>query len=167
MSYAPAADPRELRNALGRFATGVTVVTTSDAAGRPVGLTANSFTAVSLDPPLIAWSLSARARSAQAFLAARSSAIHVLDEAQETLSQGFAGPVEDRFAGLDWEAGIDGVPLMPDCPARFGCRTQQYIAAGDHIVFLGAVQRFQYRDGAPLVFFASRYGLPAADGLVA
>jgi len=59
------------------------------------------------------------------------------------------------------------VPLMPDCPARFGCRTQQYIAAGDHIVFLGAVQRFQYRDGAPLVFFASRYGLPAADGLVA
>ena len=67
MSHAPAADPRELRNALGRFTTGVTVVTTSDAAGRPVGLTANSFTAVSLDPPLIAWSLSARARSAQAF----------------------------------------------------------------------------------------------------
>lgn len=167
MSSVPVIDPRELRNALGRFTTGVTVITTADTAGRPVGLTANSFTAVSLDPPLVSWSLATRARSLPAFLAAGSFAVHVLDAAQETLSQGFAATVEDRFAGLDWESGIGGVPLLPDCLARFECSTEKAIAAGDHVLFLGSVQRFQYREGAPLVYFASRYGLPAADRLAA
>lgn len=163
----PAPDPRQLRHALGRFATGVTVITSADVAGRPVGLTANSFAAVSLDPPLVAWSLATRARSLAAFLATGRFAIHILDAAQEHLSQRFAAAVEDRFAGLRWEAGIGGVPLLSDCLARFECSTHQAIAAGDHVLFLGAVQRFQYREGAPLVFFASRYGLPAADRLAA
>jgi flavin reductase (DIM6/NTAB) family NADH-FMN oxidoreductase RutF len=167
MSALPAFDPRELRSALGRFTTGVTVVTTSDSRGRPVGLTANSFTAVSLDPPLIAWSLGAAARSLPAFLATGRFAIHVLDATQEALSRVFAAPLEDRFAGLNWEAGIDGVPLLDDCLACFECSTHQAIAAGDHVLFLGAVQRFQYREGAPLVFFASNYGLPIADRLAA
>jgi 3-hydroxy-9,10-secoandrosta-1,3,5(10)-triene-9,17-dione monooxygenase reductase component len=133
----------------------------------PVGLTANSFTAVSLDPPLVAWSLTARARSLPAFLVTGRFAIHVLDAAQEALSNLFAASVEDRFAGLDWEASIGGVPLLRDCLARFECRTHQAISAGDHLLFLGAVERFQYREGAPLVFFASRYGVPDADRLAA
>jgi 3-hydroxy-9,10-secoandrosta-1,3,5(10)-triene-9,17-dione monooxygenase reductase component len=167
MSEVLALDPRDLRTALGRFATGVTVVTTADAAGRPVGLTANSFTAVSLDPPLVAWSLTARARSLPAFLASGRFAIHVLDATQETLSNVFAAPVEDRFAGLEWDAGRGGVPLLQDCLARFECRTHQAISAGDHVLFLGVVERFQYREGAPLVFFASRYGIPGVDRLAA
>ncbi len=167
MSHPAAADPRELRHALGRFATGVTVITTLDAAGRPVGLTANSFAAVSLDPPLVSWSLATRARSLAAFLATGRFAIHILDATQEALSQRFAAPVEDRFAGLDWETGIGGAPLLRDCLARLECSTHQAIAAGDHVLFLGAVQRFHYQEGAPLVFFASRYGLPAPDRLAA
>jgi flavin reductase (DIM6/NTAB) family NADH-FMN oxidoreductase RutF len=166
MSASPSIDARELRHALGRFTTGVTVITTCDMAGRPVGLTANSFAAVSLDPPLVAWSLAARARSVPAFLASGRFAIHVLDATQEALSQGFAAAVEDRFAGIDWEAGSGGLPLLRDCLARFDCTAHQVIAVGNHVLFLGLVQRFRYREGAQLVFFASRYSTacPSPNG---
>lgn len=167
MPVTAAVDPRDLRHALGRFATGVTVVTTADLQGRPVGLTVNSFAAVSLDPPLVAWSLGARSRSLPAFLAAGCFAIHVLDAAQEPLSQRFAAPAEDRFAGIDRESGTAAAPLLPGCLARFECSTHKAIAAGDHVLFLGAVERFHYRDGTPLVFYAGRYGLPLADRLAA
>jgi 3-hydroxy-9,10-secoandrosta-1,3,5(10)-triene-9,17-dione monooxygenase reductase component len=156
-------DPRTLRHALGRFATGVAVMTTLDAAGRPVGLTANSFSAVSLDPPIVAWSLRAEARLLPVFHAAPAFAVNVLAAAQEHLSNRFASPAEDRFAGVDWEAGAGGVPLLPGCLARFVCHTRERIPAGDHVLFLGTVAQFDHADGAPLVFFASRYGLPPAE----
>jgi flavin reductase (DIM6/NTAB) family NADH-FMN oxidoreductase RutF len=153
-------DPRELRNALGRFATGVAVVTTRAAGGRPVGVTVNSMAAVSLEPPLVAWSLAARSGSLPAFLAAPCFAINVLAEDQEAVSRRFAGPAPERFAGLGWTPGLCGVPLLEGCLARFECRTARRIEAGDHWLLLGALERLAYGAGAPLVFFASRYGLP-------
>jgi flavin reductase (DIM6/NTAB) family NADH-FMN oxidoreductase RutF len=160
MTAFTAIDPRELRNALGRFATGVAVVTTCAADGRPVGLTVNSFTAVSLEPPLVAWSLAARSASLPAFLVARRFAINVLTEDQEGISRRFAGPPADRFAGVAWTPGLGEVPLLEGGLARFECRTVRRIEAGDHWLLLGALERFAYGTGVPLVFFASRYGLP-------
>lgn len=160
MSTPAPIDPRELRNALGRFATGVAVVTARAGDGRPVGLTVNSFAAVSLAPPLVAWSLAARSGSLPAFLAAPCFALHVLAEDQEGVSRRFAGPAPDRFAGLRWTPGLGGAPLLEGCLARFECRTVRRIEAGDHWLLLGALERFAYGTGAPLVFFASRYGLP-------
>jgi flavin reductase (DIM6/NTAB) family NADH-FMN oxidoreductase RutF len=160
MSTPTPIDPRELRNALGRFATGVAVVTMRATDGRPVGLTVNSMAAVSLAPPLVAWSLAARSHSLPAFLAAACFAINVLAEGQEAVSRRFAGAAPDRFAGLSWTPGLCGVPLLEGCLARFECRTARRIEAGDHWLLLGALERFAYGTGAPLVFFASRYGLP-------
>lgn len=153
-------DPRELRNALGRFVTGVAVITTRHPDGMPVGLTANSLAAVSLEPPLLAWSLAARSGSLPAFLAAPCFAVHVLAAEQEALSRRFAAALADRFAGLAWSPGLGGVPLLDGCLARLECRTVRRIEAGDHRLFLGAPERLAYGSGLPLVFFASRYGLP-------
>lgn len=132
-------DPRALRDAAGRFATGVTVVTTCDDAGVPVGLTANSFSSVSLDPPLVLWSLAKTSRAASAFLSAGQFAIHVLGEDQHDLATRFSAPVPDRFAGLERSASPDGVPLLHGCRARFECRTWQVVDGGDHHVFIGEV----------------------------
>ena len=153
-------DPRELRNALGSFATGVTVVTARTADGRPVGLTANSFVAVSLEPPLVAWSLGTRSGSLPAFLAAPRFAINILAANQEAIARRFTGPAADRFAGVGWTPGLGGIPLLDGCLARLECRTARRIEAGDHWLLFGTPERFTYRTGAPLVFFTSRYGLP-------
>lgn len=157
-------DPRALRDALGRFATGVAVITTRAADGTPLGLTVNSFAAVSLDPPLVAWSLGRQVGSLRAFLASPCFAVNVLAADQEPLSRRFASPVPDRFAGVAWSAGLGGAPLLAGCLARFECRIRRRIEAGDHWLFLGEVERFAYDDDAPLVFFASRYGLPQPAG---
>jgi 3-hydroxy-9,10-secoandrosta-1,3,5(10)-triene-9,17-dione monooxygenase reductase component len=164
MTTSPAPiDPRELRNALGRFTTGVTVITTCTGDGRPVGLTANSFSAASLEPPLVAWSLAARSGSLAAFRTARYFAVNVLAADQEPVGHRFIGPPPERFVGIDWTPGLEGIPLLGGCLARFECRTTHRMQAGDHWLFLGAVERFAYGTGAPLVFFASRYGLPPVD----
>ncbi|PWC36052.1 flavin reductase family protein [Azospirillum sp. TSO35-2] len=164
----PQRDPhcRALRDAYGRYATGVAVITTLASTGAPVGLTVNSFSSVSLDPPLILWSLMRSAASLPVFLGAGRFAVNVLTDDQRSLATRFAARVEDRFAGVDWEAGLGGVPLLPGCLARFECATHSHVDAGDHIVLLGGVQRFEHGDGEPLLFFASRYaalrGVPAA-----
>ena len=158
-------DRRELRNALGRFATGVAVVTTHAADGMPIGLTVNSVVAVSLEPPLVAWSLAARSGSLSVFLAAPYFALNVLAEDQEDLSRRFAGaPTPDRFTGVTWTPGLGGVPLLDGCLARLECRTVRWIEYGDHWLMLSAPERVAYAvAGAPLLFFASRYDrLPAA-----
>jgi flavin reductase (DIM6/NTAB) family NADH-FMN oxidoreductase RutF len=160
-------DPRALRTALGRFATGVVVVTTRAADGRPVGLTVNSFVPLSLEPPLLAWSLMARSGSLPAFLAAPCFAINVLAEDQEAVSRRFAGPAAERFATVVWAPGLGGVPLLDGCLARFECRTTRRIETGDHWLLLGMPERFTHGSGTPLVFFAGRYGLPAPGEVVA
>lgn len=151
-------DPRELRNALGRFATGVCVVTTGAADGRTAGLTVNSFSSVSLDPPLVAWCLVRHSPSLGMFSAAEHFAVHVLAADQQHLARHFARPAEDKFAALAGAlqptAGL--VPLLADSLARFECRKAAMIDCGDHVMFLGQVERFRYGDDAPLLFHAGR-----------
>ncbi len=150
---------RRFRSALGAFATGVTIVTTRDAEGRDVGLTANSFNSVSLDPPMVLWSLARSARSLPAFLAGSHFAVHVLAANQEELSMRFAARGTDKFAGLELERGVGQVPLLPGCSARFQCRTAFRHQAGDHMIFVGAVEEFDHSDLPELLFHRGRYSL--------
>jgi 3-hydroxy-9,10-secoandrosta-1,3,5(10)-triene-9,17-dione monooxygenase reductase component len=151
------ADARRFRNALGAFATGVTIVTTRDAEGRDVGLTANSFNSVSLEPPMVLWSLARSARSLPAFLAATHFAVHVLAADQEELSLRFAARGAEKFAGLELERGAAGVPLLRGCSARFQCRTAFRHEGGDHVIFVGAVDSFDQSGLPPLIFHGGRY----------
>lgn len=157
-------DSRGFRDALGRFATGVTIVTTLDADGQPVGLTANSFNSVSLDPPMVLWSLARRSVNLHTFLDAGHFAVNVLAADQRDLSDRFARPVDDRFAGVDWEAGTAGVPVLPGAVASFECATDSRIEGGDHVIFLGRVARFRHADREPLIYHAGRYSTPAQRG---
>ncbi|MDT7952901.1 MAG: flavin reductase family protein [Acetobacteraceae bacterium] len=155
-------DPRELRRALGRFATGVTIVTTCTEDGRLEGLTANSFTSVSLDPPLVLWSLNRAARSLPSFLSARWFTVNVLGSHQRELSARFAGSMADRFAGLDFAEGLGGCPVLEDGIAHFECSVHDRVDAGDHVIFLGRVERMRHREGVPLLYSSGRYCVPAA-----
>ncbi|VVE90494.1 flavin reductase family protein [Pandoraea bronchicola] len=154
----PSFDADVLRGVLGHFATGVTVITTRDTGRQRVGVTANSFNSVSLDPPLVLWSLSRQSSSHAAFTSARYWAVHVLSEAQEALSRRFASRSIDRFAGLDIEEGHGGTPLLSGCAARFECETFSLHESGDHTVLIGRVLAVDQRAGAsPLVFHGGRY----------
>jgi len=150
-------DVREFRNALGQFATGVTIVTTFDAAARPTGVTASSFNSVSLDPPLVLWSLAKSAQSLSAFQGAGVFAVHVLGHDQQTLSNRFARSGEDKFTDVDYRLSPEGLPLFDDCAARFLCRTAYQYEGGDHVILVGEVFDFQTTDRAPLVFHGGRY----------
>jgi flavin reductase (DIM6/NTAB) family NADH-FMN oxidoreductase RutF len=150
-------DPRELRRALGQFATGVTVVTTLGEDGRRIGVTANSFTSLSLEPPLVLWCLDRIAPSLPAFQAASHFAINVLCAQQHYLSRQFAAPAEDKFASVQWSEGPGGVPLLDGVLAHFVCRTVRQIEAGDHVIVIGEVERFESFDGEPLVFHSGAY----------
>ena len=150
---------RRFRSALGAFATGVTIVTTRDAEGRDVGLTANSFNSVSLTPPMVLWSLAKSALSLPAFLAATHFAVHVLASDQEELSLRFAARGSNKFAGLDLERGPAQVPLLRGCSARFQCSTAFRHEGGDHVIFVGAVEAFDHSDRPPLIFHGGRYAL--------
>lgn len=150
-------DVRAFRNALGCFPTGVAVITTHHQ-GVPVGLTCNSFSSVSLDPPLVLWSLRQESRALQAFREADGFAINILAEDQTLLSAHFASRVEDKFATVDWRPGLRGLPLLENCLTSFECSTFAQHEAGDHVVFIGRVDRFdQPRTEDPLVFFRGAY----------
>jgi flavin reductase (DIM6/NTAB) family NADH-FMN oxidoreductase RutF len=154
--FVPDADPRAFRAALGRFATGVTVVTTHTPDG-PVGFTANSFASVSLDPPLVLWS-PARASSRFAIFAqAAFYTIHVLGDAQAPLAARFLRGGEG-FAGLDVDLTPEGVPILPGALARFDCAPHATHDGGDHLIVVGRVLRATMRDGTPLVFSQGSYG---------
>ena len=151
-------DQRHLRHALGRFATGVTVITTRTPDGKLEGLTANSFSAVSLDPPLVLWSLRANAPSLPSFIDAGYFAISVLAVDQTELSRHFATPAEDKFGTVAHGTGLGGCPVLHGALASFECSTEHTVIGGDHIIFIGRVHRATYRDGEPLIFSAGRYG---------
>ena len=153
----PAIDARELRQALGAFATGVTIVTTRALSGAPVGLTANSFNSVSLDPPLVLWSLALSSQHIDVFRAAGWWAVHILSAGQEALSARFASRVLDRFEGVAWTPGEAGVPLIADCTARFVCRTAFEYEGGDHAIFVGQVSELTRAAAAPLIYHSGRY----------
>jgi flavin reductase (DIM6/NTAB) family NADH-FMN oxidoreductase RutF len=146
---------RELRDALGRFATGVTVVTTMTPRG-PLGITANSFSSVSLDPPLVLWSPARRSRRFPAFEAAPHFAVHVLSAGQRWLAEHFAR-AGGGFAPVEFGAGIGGVPLLEGCAARFECRHEARYDGGDHLIVVGLVLRLVQADLPPLLFYRGRY----------
>lgn len=150
------ATQRALRDAFGRFATGVTVVTAAGPEG-PIGITANSFASVSLDPPLLLWAPSRASRRFPALAAAADFAVHVLGADQSDLCRRFAAAGDD-WAGLDHAFSDRGVPLLAGPLARFECTTEAQHPAGDHMVIIGRILRFNQRPGAPLLFAGGRYG---------
>lgn len=148
---------RELRRVLGTFGTGVTIVTARRADGRPVGVTANSFTSVSLVPPIVVWSLHARSQSLQAFLDCGGFVINVLALDQSELSRRFARPAEDKFAGVAWRPGRAGLPVLDGCAATIECSLLQSHAVGDHVMLLGGVEHHARSDTEPLIFCRGSY----------
>jgi flavin reductase (DIM6/NTAB) family NADH-FMN oxidoreductase RutF len=150
-------DPWLFRRACAQFATGITVVTVLDEHRHPHGLTVNSFTSVSLDPPLILVSIDLRNAILGHFLSSRAFAVNVLAEDQEELSRRFSSPVEGRFEGVAWKEGEGGGPLLDGVLAQLECATVRTFEAGDHTVLLGEVRRASHREGKPLVYFNSAY----------
>lgn len=150
-------DTRDFRNALGNYATGITVITARGRDGKLAGLTANSFASVSLDPPLILWSLSLYSPSLTTFQECSHYAINVLACDQEPLARRFALSQTDKFAGLQFALGAGGAPILPGCCAWFECRNEARHSGGDHLIFVGQVERFSYHDRMPLLFHGGRY----------
>lgn len=150
-------DPREFRDVLGTFTTGVTIITTRGFEGEPIGVTANSFNSVSLEPPMVLWSLAKSARSLPAFTEAAVWAVHILSANQELLASRFAKSGGDKFSGLDLANGVENLPLLTGCTARIQCRTSIKCEAGDHIIFVGEVLDFDRCNLPPLVYQAGSY----------
>ena len=150
-------DPQSLRQALGCFATGVAIVTTRGDGNAPVGLTINSFNSVSLDPPLVLWSIAMSAPSLGAFRRRGSFAVNILAEDQVDLCRQFARPSEAKFAGVNYVDGFDDVPLLQGCAAHFECRTFDRYPGGDHEIYLGEVVNLSSTDRSPLVFHQGRF----------
>lgn len=150
-------DPHSFRNAMGRFASGVTVVTARNATGAPVGLTVSAFASLSLDPPLILVCLNKGCHDLAAFQTGPF-AVNVLAEDQQALSRRFAGPRDERFVGVEMEMGGNGCPVLPDSLAIIECRTESVVAGGDHDIIIGAVTSLCCRpEKRPLIYFASGY----------
>jgi flavin reductase (DIM6/NTAB) family NADH-FMN oxidoreductase RutF len=150
-------DRRDFRRALGQFATGVTVVTASTSDGRKIGVTVNSFSSVSLDPPLILWSLARQTGSYSDFLNVTHFAVNILEAKQHHLSRQFSTPLADKFAGVEFVEGKAGVPILKGVIAQFVCRKVKQYDGGDHVIFVGEVEEYKYEDGEPLVFHSGRY----------
>ncbi len=154
---------RDLRSALGRFATGVTVVTTATAQG-PLGITANSFASVSLSPPLVLWSPARKSSRFPAFERAPFFAIHILGAGQRALADRFSR-VGDDFDGIEFSAGQGGTPLIDGCAARFECSHAAGHDGGDHLIVVGEVLRIVENEVAPLLYHRGRYSaLAGSDG---
>lgn len=149
---------RDFRSALGRFATGVTVITAKAADGSPIGVTISSFNSVSLDPPLVLWSLSLNSPNLAAFRDASHYAVNVLAAGQQDLSDRFASRRGDRFVGVSTHTGAAGVALLDGCSAWFECSNEAHYPGGDHLIFVGHVEHFaQGEKQEPLVFHDGRY----------
>lgn len=154
----PSFTPSEFRAALGMFATGVTIVTARASNGKLVGLTANSFNSVSLNPPLVLWSLARAAGSMAVFSAGSHYAINVLAADQQDLAQRFAAKGVDRWAGVQHSEGIAGAPLLAGAAATFECFNRSRYDEGDHVIFVGEVERCMHRaEASPLLFHGGRF----------
>ncbi len=150
-------DAKALRQCLGKFATGVTVVTCTDAAGNPCGITANSFSSVSLDPSLVLWNIAKVSSSLDAYLNAEHFVINVLSEDQLPLASNFARSDHTLFKDVEFTASEHNAPVLPDTLATFECSTYQIHDCGDHYVVIGEVTAFRSADGNPLLFFGGNY----------
>src|SRR6266700_2316144 len=152
-----AIDPRDFRNALGTFATGVTIVTAMTADGKPYGVTCNSFASVSLNPPLVLWSLGMFSQGLTIFQNASHFAVNVLGASQQALASQFSKSSADKFVGVSWRPGL------VDSVANFQCRAVNRYYGGDHVIFLGAVEAYAYNRQEPLLFAHGGFGRFAAD----
>ncbi len=159
MSSATPFDPRQFRRALGNFACGVTIVTAIDADGNKVGVTANSFNSVSLDPPLILWSLDKRSSAWETFQAAQHFTVNILASNQIELSNGFARPADDKYAGISFRQGFGGAPVFDGCSGNFQCSLFEHIDAGDHWILIGKVEVFEDFGRAPLLYHQGGYAM--------
>jgi flavin reductase (DIM6/NTAB) family NADH-FMN oxidoreductase RutF len=151
-------DPRDFRNALGTYATGVTIITAIAADGKPYGLTCNSFASVSLNPPLVLWSLGMFSQGLNTFQNASHFTVNVLGASQQALSNKFAKSADDKFAGVEWTPGLGRAPVLAGCVANFQCRAANRYYGGDHVIFLGAVEAYAYNGHEPLLFARGGYG---------
>ena len=156
-------DSRDFRHALGSFGTGVTVVTTGSRATRLVGVTANSFSSVSLDPPIVSWSLVKTSPSLEVFDQFQRFVINVLSVDQIELSKRFSRPGVDKFSGLSFSDGVEGLPIFEDSAAVLQCQTVERLEVGDHILFLGKVERYAYEHRPTLSFCQGKYVCDAAS----
>lgn len=156
--WALAPDPSTLRTVLGHFATGVAIVTAIDDDG-PVGMACNSFTSVSLDPPLVLFCAAKSSTTWPRIKAAEAWAANILTEDGEDVSRVFAAPDVDRFAGVGWAPGASGAPVLDDALGYVDCRTDVLHDAGDHVIVVGRVVQLGYvTDGSPLLFYRGGYG---------
>ena len=154
----PSCSAREFRAALGMFATGVTIVTARAPDGQVIGLTANSFISVSLTPPLVLWSLSRAAASLPVFATGSHYAINILASDQKALAERFALKGADRWQGVNFDLGAGGAPLLHGAAASFECFNRSRYEEGDHVIFVGEVERCAWREGAsPLLFHGGRF----------
>jgi 4-hydroxyphenylacetate 3-hydroxylase, reductase component len=155
-------DPKDFRRALSQFPTGVTVITTLDADGKPLGVTASSFNSVSMDPALILWSIDKAALSLACFEKAEYFAVNILGRDQVDTSNNFASRGEDKFTNVDYSAGPGGAPLLNDYAAQFECKTWAVYEGGDHLILVGEVIDYRYNDNIqPLVFARGSYAISA------
>lgn len=151
-------DPRDFRNALGTYATGVTIITAAAPDGKPYGLTCNSFASVSLNPPLVLWSLVVYSSSLTIFQNASHFAVNVLGASQQALANKFAKSSDDKFTGVDWTPGLGNAPVLAESVANFQCRSVNRYYGGDHVIFLGAVEAYTYNAKEPLLFARGAFG---------
>jgi flavin reductase (DIM6/NTAB) family NADH-FMN oxidoreductase RutF len=160
-----AIDPRDFRNALGTFGTGVTIVTAMADDGKPYGVTCNSFASVSLNPPLVLWSLGMFSQGLTIFQNASHFTVNVLSTSQEALAVKFAKSSDDKFAGVEWKPGLGKAPVIAGSVASFQCRAASRYYGGDHVIFLGAVEAYTYNRQEPLLFTRGAFGrFTAGDG---
>jgi len=153
-------DIRDFRRALSQFPTGVTVITTKDGEGNPVGVTASSFNSVSMDPPLVLWSIDKGAHSLEVFEKAEHFAVNVLTRDQVTTSNGFASRGEDKFKDVDYSEGVGGSLLLKEYGAQFECKTWAVYEGGDHLILVGEVVDYRYNDASsPLIFARGSYAV--------
>ncbi len=153
----PRVDARIFRRTCAQFATGITVVTTLDGHGHPHGMTVNSFSSVSLEPPLVLVSIDLRNAILGHFISTEWFAINILAEHQEHLSRRFSTATENRFVDVEWSAGISGMPLLAGVLAHLECSVVRTFEAGDHTVLIGEVRSAAWHEGTPLVYFNSSY----------
>lgn len=154
-------DARELRNCFGKFATGITVITALDPDGAKIGLTVNSFSSLSLDPPMILWSLDNRSHNLDALKKASHFSVNVLASDQMDISNNFASRAEDKFEDIDITQGKSGIPLLKGTVAHLECKNVQQIDGGDHLVFIGEVEHFDVTDKKPLLYANGQYAVAA------
>src|SRR3981189_2561519 len=153
-----AIDPRDFRNALGTFGTGVTIVTAMADDGKPYGVTCNSFASVSLNPPLVLWSLGMFSQGLTIFQNASHFTVNILGASQQALASQFPKSSGDKFAGVSWTPGLGNAPVLADSVANFQCRAENRYYGGGHIIFLGAIEAYAYSRQEPLLVAPGGFG---------